>query len=195
MLARRNQKIARALGRGGCDDRRLELAEILRPHALAHRGHHVRAQFHVLLQLFTAQIEIAILQARFLRIFLITEHHQRQFGCSAQDFDVANEHLNFARWDFGVHQALVARHDVAINADTPLRTHLFDLGKYRAIGIGHDLRDAVMIAQIDEQKPAMIAHAVDPTGKTHGLAYIGFIQIGASMAAVGVHGVFLRKGV
>ncbi len=77
VLARWHKEIARSFRRGCRDNRRLIFAEVLIPHAFAHGRHHVRTQSHVALQLFAAQIEVAILQARFLWIFLIPKHHQR----------------------------------------------------------------------------------------------------------------------
>ena len=44
-------------------------------------------------------------------------------------------------------------------------------------GSATHLGQAVVVAQIDEQQAAMVAHAVDPAGKTHGLADIGGSQM------------------
>jgi hypothetical protein len=46
-----------------------------------------------------------------------------------------------------------------------------------------------MVAKIDEEQPAMIADAMHPARKPHGLADIFFAERAASMAAIGVHGV------
>ena len=147
-------------------------AEIQVPHALAHGRHHVRPHRHVTLQFFAAQIEVAVLQAGLFGVFLLTEHHQGQLSRRAEHFYVTDEHLNFSGWNFGVNKAFVPRHDVAINADTPFAADFLNLGKYGAIGIGHNLCDAVVIAQIDEQQPAVITHAVHPTGQANGLTNV-----------------------
>ena len=55
-----------------------------------------------------------------------------------------------------------------------------------------DLRDAVMVAQVDEQQAAMIAHAMDPAGNADGAADIGLPQCGAGMAPVTMHGMVFR---
>jgi hypothetical protein len=39
----------------------------------------------------------------------------------------------------------------------------------RAVGVGQHLRDAVVVAQVDEQDAAVVAHPVHPPGQTHGL--------------------------
>ena len=49
------------------------------------------------------------------------------------------------------------------------RSVLGDLER-RRIRVGHDLRQPVMIAQIDEQHAAVIADAMHPAGEAHGLA-------------------------
>ncbi len=57
-----------------------------------------------------------------------------------------------------------------------------------AAGGGDDLGQAVMVAQVDEQHPAMVALAVDPAGQADGRADVAGTKVGASMGAVGVHG-------
>ena len=188
MQPRRHQKVPRALGGRRRDDRRLILAERLVPHPLADRGHNIRAHRHIALQFLAAQVQIAIAQSRFLRILLIAEHHQRQLIRRPQHFHIADKHLDLAGGDLVVHQALVTCLHGAINPDTPFRTHLFDLGKNRAIGVRQHLCHAEMIPQVDEQQPPVIAHPVHPARQAHIVAHIGFVQIGASMAAIGVHG-------
>ena len=45
-----------------------------------------------------------------------------------------------------------------------------------------------MVAQVDEQTAAMVAHAVDPAREADGLAHVRGVEFGAGMAAEGVHG-------
>ena len=66
-------------------------------------------------------------------------------------------------------------------------------GKAARVRLDHALGDAVMVAQIDEDQPAMVAAAIDPARQPHGLADIGFAQLAAGMGAIGVHGKPLRK--
>ena len=67
-------------------------------------------------------------------------------------------------------------------------------GKVVARGEGGVLRrddalgDAVMIAQVDEDQPAMVAAAIDPAGDARGGADIGFAKLAAGVGAIGVHG-------
>jgi hypothetical protein len=44
-----------------------------------------------------------------------------------------------------------------------------------------------MVTQVDKQNPAVVTDPVDPARQAHSLAHVGGVQIGASMAAKGVH--------
>ena len=55
-------------------------------------------------------------------------------------------------------------------------------------GVGHHLGDAVVVAQVDEEEPAMVAHAMDPAGKAHILPRVFGAKGGAGVATVAVHG-------
>ena len=57
----------------------------------------------------------------------------------------------------------------------------------RRFRVGNDLRDSVMIAQVDEQHAAVVALAVDPAGKADGLADVGSAELAAIMGAIRVH--------
>ena len=188
MQARWHQKVPRALGARGGDDRRLKLAKPLIPHPAAHRGDNIGAHFHVLLQLLPAQIEIAVLQSCLFGIFLLAKHHQGQLLRSAQNLQVADEHLNLSGWNFGVHQFRVAGFDRAINPNAPFATQFFHLFEHRAVRVTKHLCHPIMIAQIDEEQTAMVAHAMHPSRKANGLANIFDGQVGTGVAAIGMHG-------
>ena len=63
-----------------------------------------------------------------------------------------------------------------------------DLLERGVLNIGHALRDAVVIAQVDEHELAVVAPTVDPSGQANGLPDMCFTECGASMRAVTVHG-------
>ena len=187
MQTRRHQKVPSTLGGRGGDDRGLIFAKILIPHPFADRRYDIRTQRHVGLHLFTAQIEIAIGQPRFFGVFLIAKHHQRQFTSGAKHFEVTYVNLDLACGQFGVDQAFIAGLHRAIDANTPLAAQFFHFGKHRAVRIAQDLRHAVMVAQVNEQNPAVIAHAVHPTRQANCFAHIGRGQRGAAVRAVSMH--------
>ena len=88
MQARRHQEVARALRRGGGEDRRLELEEaagsFMRPRSAVDD----RAALHdVLVQLLAAQVEEAVGEPRLLRVVLVAEHRHRQLGRRAEHLD------------------------------------------------------------------------------------------------------------
>ena len=44
-----------------------------------------------------------------------------------------------------------------------------------------------MIAQVDEQQPAMVAPAIDPAGQPDGLSDMFLAKLAAGVGAIGVH--------
>ena len=54
----------------------------------------------------------------------------------------------------------------------------------RTVGIGHDLRDPVMIAQIDEEQVTVVALAVNPSGQADSFADVGSAQFSAFMRTI-----------
>ena len=55
------------------------------------------------------------------------------------------------------------------------------------IRVGHQLGEAVMVAQVDEEEPAVIADAMAPAGQAHVLSDVGFPQVAAGVGAITVH--------
>jgi putative IMPACT (imprinted ancient) family translation regulator len=49
-----------------------------------------------------------------------------------------------------------------------------------------------VVAQIDEQHAAVIAHAMHPAGEPHGLADVAVAQRAAGMGSVAMHGIEAR---
>ena len=45
-----------------------------------------------------------------------------------------------------------------------------------------------MVAQVDEQKPAMVAAPIDPSGQSDRLSDMLFPELSAGVGALGVHG-------
>ena len=111
----------------------------------------------------------AVFQAGFLGILLIAEHRQRQLSRLAENLQIADEHLDRAGGQLGVHQIGRARHDLAVDADHPFRAHLFDVLEHRTVRIGQHLGDAIVVAQVDKQQPAVVAHPMHPARQTDGL--------------------------
>ena len=192
MDAARHQEVARALRRRGRQDRRRIFGEARLAHAPAHLGDDLRARHDVLVQRVAAQVEEAVFQPDVLGIVGLAEHRQRQLPGRRQHLDLARENLDLAGRQIGVDGIAGARLDLAVDADHPFAAHRLGGLEGRRIRIGDDLRQAVVVAQVDEQQPAMVADAVHPARKADGGADVGFPQLGAGMAAVSMHGCRFR---
>ena len=141
----------------------------------------------VVVQPLAAQIEEAVFQPDLLRIFLIAEHRHRQFAGRAEHLDLGNEDLDHAGRQFRVLGSGRALAHLAVDPHHPFRAQLLGILEGRAVGIGHDLREAVMVAQVDEQHAAMVADAMAPAREPDGLADVLFAERAAGMGAVAMH--------
>jgi len=141
----------------------------------------------ILVQVLAAQVEETVLQPCFFGIFLLAEHRHRQFAGRPQNLDLANIDFDRAGRQIGVFGTARAAAHFAVDAHHPFRAQRLGHLERRAVGIGHHLGEAVMIAQIDEQHAAMVADAMAPAGKPDLFADVGLAQFAAFMAAVTVH--------
>ena len=140
------------------------------------------------MQAFPAQIDIAVLQAHFLRPVRLAEHGQRQLFSGGLNHKVFHQQFDLAGGQVGVDRVLRARHDLAGHGDDAFRAHPFQGREIGIIRLQHALGQTVMVAQIHKQQTAMVALAVDPAGQSRSFAHLGFAQLSASMGAISVHG-------
>ena len=188
MDAARHQIVARALGRGRGQDRRLELEEALLLHPPPQRIDDRAAQHDVVVQPLAPQVEEAVTQPRIFRIIRIAEHLDRQFAGRAQHLDLGDEHLDLSGGKIGIGGAVRTGPHLAVDSDHPFGAHLLGRLEGRAVRVGDDLGQAVMVPQIDEQEAAMVADAVAPAGKADGLADVGGAKRAAAVRTVAMHG-------
>ena len=181
MNARRHQEVARAFRRGRGQDRRVELEEALPLHAPTHRLDDLDARHDVLVQLFAAQVEEAVLQADIFRVFLVAEHRQRQVAGGAQHLDLADIDLDLAGRQIVIVGTFGAAADLAVHLDHEFRAQLFGQRERRRVRIDHALGQAVMVAQVDEQHAAMVANAMDPAREADRLADVALAERAACM--------------
>ena len=176
MQPRRHQEVARALGARGGEDRRLELEEAGVPHAPADRADDLVPQHDVGVQRLAPQIQEPVLQPQVLRIVGLAEHRDRQLLGRRQHLDLAGHHLDLAGGELRVHRRLAVDDrpvaHLAVDADHPLRAHRLGRLERRAVRVGHHLGDAVVVPQVDEQQPAVVAHAMHPAGEADSLAHV-----------------------
>ncbi len=120
-----------------------------------------------------AQVEVAVLEADVLRVFGLAEDRQRQFGGFRQDLDAGDAQLDLAGRQVGVHDRGLTGHDLAVDADDALGAQAFDGLEARRLRVQHQLGQAVVVAQVDEQQAAVVALAVDPARQADIRARIG----------------------
>ncbi len=169
MQPRRHQEGARALGAICGQDRRLEFGEAGLDHPPADRGDHPGAQHDIPLQLLPPQVQVAISQPDVLRELLIAGHLHRQHIGRRLHRQFGDPQLDLAGRQPGVHRAWLAVHHLAGDGDHAFRSHRIGGGKRRGAGREHALGDAVMITQVDEQQPAVVALGVHPARQAGGL--------------------------
>jgi hypothetical protein len=173
--------------RGRGQDRRLEFEETAVLHAAADRIDDLPALHDVPVQPLAAQIEEAVLQADVFRIFLVAENRHRQFRRRTQHLDLGRKHLDLPGRQIGIVGTRRAGAHLAVDPHHPFRAQRLGRLEGRAVGIGHDLGQAVMVAQVDEQQAAMIADAVAPAGDAHRLANMGVAELAAGVGAIAMH--------
>ena len=185
--ARGHQEVARAFGGGGGQDRGGELEEAGFGHAPADRGDDGEPLHDVGVQGLAAQIQEAILQPHILRVVGLAENGDRQLLGRRQHLDLGGEELHLTRRQLGVDGALGPVAHAAVDADHPLRAHRLGDLESGAVGVGDHLREPVVVAQVDEQQAAVVAHAVHPTGQAAGNAHVALAQRPAGVGAVAMH--------
>jgi hypothetical protein len=95
MDAAGHQEVARAFGRGGGQDGRLELVEARIFHPAAHVADHLGARHDVGVQRLAAQIEEPVAQARVFGEFRLAKHLKRQFSAApSTSISVANTSIS-----------------------------------------------------------------------------------------------------
>ena len=187
MQPRRHQIVTRAFrGRGG-EDRRLEFEKALCLH-LSPQQIDDRAALHdVLVQMLAPQIEEAIAEPDVFGVIVLAEYRHRQIGGPPQNLDLADVNFHRPGRQIGVVGAVGAPPHLAVDAHHPFRAQRLGYLERWAVGIGDDLGEAVMVAQIDEQHAAVVADAMAPAGKTDLGPDIAVAKIAAFMGAIAVH--------
>ncbi len=145
-------------------------------HAPAQRRRDGEALHDNGVQRLAAEIQEAVGEAQVLGVVGLAEHGDGKLLGFRQHLDLGGVELDLTRRQLGVGRALGALAHLAVDADDPLGAHGLGGLEGGAVGIGHDLRQAVMVAKIDEQHAAVVAHAVDPARKARRLADIARAQ-------------------
>ena len=166
LQARGNQEVAGALGRRPRQRRGLDLDElVVREHG-AGRGVDLGPQPDGVTRALTAQVQVAVLQARFLTGLVVELERQRR--ALVEHLELGDVDLDRAGGDLEVLVALGTDLDHAGDLDAVLRAQTVSL-----LGDGalpeHHLGDTGRVTQIDEDHPAVITTPGNPTGEGYGL--------------------------
>ena len=154
----------------------------------ARRGIHLGAQPNCVARALAAQVEVAVLEPRFLAGGLVELERQRR--ALAQHRQRRRVDLDVAGRDVGVGVALGPDLDDALDGDAELGAQPVRLLEH--VGLAeHHLRDARGVAQIDEDDTAVVTPARHPSGQRHLLTGVGGPQRTGGVTAQ--HEILLAK--
>ncbi len=139
------------------------------------------------MQAVAAQVEEAVFQADILGIFLFARNRHRQLDRRRLHRDLARTHFDLARRQVGVDRLRRARDDVAGHRHDAFGAQAVEDREGRIARVRDDLGQAIMVAQIDEQQPAMVALAMHPAREADILADMLGAKLTAGVRAIGVH--------
>ena len=175
-----HQEVARALRRRPGQRRRLDLDEVVLGQHAARGGIHLGAQPDCVAGALAAQIQVAVLQPRFLAGGLVELERQRR--ALPQHRQRRRVDLDVAGGDFRVGVALGPDLDDAVDGDAELGAQPVRLRQH--VGLAeHHLRHPGGVAQVDEDDAAVVAATRHPAGQRHLLTGIGGPQRTGGMTA------------
>ncbi len=128
-----------------------------------------------------AQIEETVFEPDVLRVILFAEYRHRQFGGRTEYLDLVDIDFDLAGRQVGVEGALGPPPHLAIDSHHPFRAQRLGKLERRTVGVGYNLRDAVVVTQIDEQDAAVVADAVAPAREAHRFTDIALAKRGAGV--------------
>ncbi len=133
------------------------------------------------MDLLAAQVEEAIAQPLIFRNLLVAGHLKRQRLGRRENLDRLDVDFDPAGRQRRIDVLFRAPSHLAGDADDAFRTHRLGAGKRRRALCEHALRDAVVIAQVDEQQLSVVALAMHPAGQLDRLADVLRSKNGAGM--------------
>jgi len=161
----------------------------VRFHRLAQERDDLRAQQNVGVDALAAQVQKAVFQAQILGAVLVARQVERRLlRGGLHDARVRHE-LDLAGRQIGIDRRGLAQRNLAGHGDDRLEFRPAQRLEEGAAGMDHDLREAVMVAQINEQNAAVVADTENPAGEFGGGARVGSAELTASVRTVEMHGV------
>ena len=164
--------------------------EALRPHLLAQEADHVRAEDDVLVQLFAAQVEVAVLEAHVLAfVGLLVRHVEGRHLGGRLHHQFVRLDLDLARRQIGVDGVGRAELHLARHGDHAFEVRLLHETEEAAARMDHDLREAVVVAEVHEKDAAVVAETEHPPREADRLARVRSAEFIARMGTVWMHDV------
>ncbi len=144
------------------------------------------AQRDVLVHLGAAQVEVAVLEAHLFVGDVVVGGREGQRLGVVEEAELVGDDFDFAGRDVRVDGAGIAQLDAPDDGDDVLGAQTFGLLVHLGPGVGGDdnLGEAGAIAQVNKDKVAEIAAAVDPSHENHGGAGVGGAESAAHMSAL-----------
>src|SRR6185436_7611257 len=160
---RRDDEIARALRCLLGEDRRLDVDEPGALHLGADDRDGVRARADVPLHFRAAEVEPAVADPERLVDVLLVQLERQGLG-PRDDLELVDLELDLAGRQARVDRVRRTGGNLAHCAEDELVADLVrDLGRLRsALRVDHELREAALVAQVDEDEPAMVAPPGSP---------------------------------
>ena len=179
--------IAGALGGALRQDGGFDLDEFLARKIVPHRLADPVAEKKVLLERSAPKVEVAVLQAeRLARIRILFDLEGRGFRL-AEHLERGDADLDLPRLQVRVGHPLGPEDHLPPDGQHPFRADLPGelVGRLAVGGIGHHLGDAVAIAQVDENEPAVIPACLGPAHQHHLAVHVPGPEIAARVGASG----------
>ena len=131
-----------------------------------------------MLHLLPPQVEVAVAQPRHLVDVLVVELEGQRVG-ARDDLQLVHLQLDLARRQVGVDGLGRARGDLAHGAEHELVADLVgNLRRRRcALGIDHELREAALVAEVDEDEPAVVAPLRRPARQCEALSNVFLAEL------------------
>ena len=140
------------------------------------------------MELLAAEVEEAVLEAHVLRLVgLLVRNVEGRHLRGGLHHELVRLDLDLACRKVGINRVRLTELHLARHGDHGLEMRLFDEAEEAAARMHDDLRQAIMVAEVDEQDAAMIAQAIHPAGKFDGLARVSRAELITGVCAIRVH--------
>ncbi len=110
------------------------------------------------------QVEIAVLEADVVRNLAVFVERERRGFAGVENAQLADQHLDLAGLQLEIGHVAGPGFNLAFDRQNPLRAQLVRLGvRFRIdFRVEDHLSDAVAVAKVDEDNPAVVAAAKNP---------------------------------